>query len=180
MYNDFVIVGPPDDPAGIRGQADALAALRQIAARGSPFIGRGDNSGMQQLELALWDEAGVAPRGQRWYVESGTGMGQTLQLADQRRAYTLSDRGTYLAFQGRVALAILAERDERLRNLYHVIAVNPERFPRVNAAGARAFVDFLLAPETQRVIGEFGRERHGEPLFAPCARNSCGLTDPKD
>ena len=180
MYNDFVIVGPPDDPAGIRGQADAPAALRQIAARGSPFIGRGDNSGTQQLELQLWREAGIAPKGLGWYVESGTGMGQTLQLADQRRAYTLSDRGTYLAFRARVRLDVLVERDERLRNLYHVIAVNPRRFPRVNAAGARAFVDFLLAPETQRVIGAFGRDRHGAPLFTPCARNSCGLNDPRD
>ena len=180
MYNDFVIVGPPDDPAGIRGQADALAALRQIAARGSPFISRGDNSGTQQLELQLWQKAGVAPRGQGWYIESGTGMGQTLRLADQRRAYTLSDRGTYLAFRGRVELAILAERDERLLNVYHVIAVNPERFARVNAAGARAFVDFLLTPETQRLIGAFGCDRYGQPLFAPCARNNCGLTDPKD
>jgi tungstate transport system substrate-binding protein len=180
MYNDFVIVGPPDDPAGIRGQTDALAALRQIAASGSPFISRGDNSGTQQLELHLWREAGIMPRGQGWYVESGTGMGQTLQLADQRRAYSISDRGTYLSFKGRVELAILAERDERLLNLYHIIVVNPQRFPRVNAAGGRAFVDFLLAPETQRVIGEFGRDRYGAPLFTPCARNSCGLNDPKD
>ena len=180
MYNDFVLVGPPDDPAGIRGQADALAALTQIATRGSPFIGRGDNSGTQQLELQLWWEAGGAPRGQGWYVESGTGMGQTLQLADQRRAYTLSDRGTYLAFRERVRLDVLVEQDERLRNVYHVIAVNPQRFPAVNAAGAQAFVDFLLAAETQRAIGEFGRERYGQPLFTPCARNSCGLKDPKD
>ncbi|MDP9371031.1 MAG: substrate-binding domain-containing protein [Chloroflexota bacterium] len=177
MYNDFVIVGPPDDPAGIGGQSDALDAMRQIASRGGTFISRGDNSGTQQLELALWREAGIDPKGERWYVEAGGGMGQTLQIADQRRAYTVSDRGTYLSFRNRVQLDVLVERDERLLNVYHVIAVNPERFPAVNAAGARAFADFLLAPETQRLIGEFGRERYGQPLFTPCAGDGCGVKD---
>ena len=180
MYNDFIIVGPPDDPARIKGQADPLAALKQIAAKGSPFISRGDNSGTQQLELQLWKDAGITPKGQSWYVESGTGMGQTLQIADQRRAYTLSDRGTYLAFKDRVKLDILNEKDERLLNVYHVILVNPQRFAAVNAAGAQAFADFLLAPETQKLIGEFGRARYGQALFTPCVRNSCGLKDPKD
>jgi tungstate transport system substrate-binding protein len=180
MYNDFVIVGPPDDPAGIKGTTDPLAALKQIAAMGSPFISRGDNSGTQQLELQLWKAAGLTPQGQGWYVESGTGMGQTLQIADQRRAYTVSDRGTYLAFKERVKLDILVEKDERLLNVYHVIAVNPQRFPAVNAAGAQAFVDFLLAPDTQRFIGEFGRDKYGQVLVTPCARNSCGLQDTGD
>ncbi len=180
MYNDFVVVGPAEDPAGIRGTPDALAALRRIAAWGAAFISRGDGSGTQQLELRLWREAGIAPRGQGWYVESGGGMGQTLQIADQRRAYTISDRGTYLSFKDRVDLDILTERDERLLNVYHVIAVNPARHPAVNAAGARAFSDFLLAPETQQFIGEFGRERYGQSLFTPCAGNSCGLNDPRD
>lgn len=180
MYNDFIIVGPPEDPAGIKGLTDALAVLRQIAAKGSPFISRGDNSGTQQLELQLWQEAGITPKGQSWYTESGTGMGQTLQIADQRRAYTISDRATYLSFQDRVKLAILVERDERLLNIYHVIAVNPEKFPAVNAAGARAFIDFLLSADTQRVIGEFGRDKYGQSLFTPCAGNGCGLKDPKE
>lgn len=180
MYNDFIIVGPPEDPAGIKGTRDALGALKQIAAKGSPFISRGDNSGTQQLELQLWKEAGITPKGQAWYVESGTGMGQTLQIADQRRAYTISDRATYLAFKDRVKLDILVEKDERLLNIYHVIAVNPQRFPAVNAAGARAFIDFILSAETQRFIGEFGREKYGQPLFTPCAKNSCGLKDPKE
>ena len=180
MYNDFIIVGPPDDPAAIRGLTDPLAALRQIAAKGSAFISRGDNSGTQQLELQLWKDANIAPRGQGWYVESGSGMGQTLQIADQRRAYTISDRATYLAFRDRVQLDILGERDERLLNVYHVILVNPQRFAAVNAAGARAFADFLLASETQRLIGEFGRARYGQALFTPCVENSCGLKDPKD
>lgn len=180
MFNDFIIVGPAGDPAGIRGQPDAVAALWAIAGRGSPFISRGDNSGTQQLELALWREGGIAPRGQGWYVESGTGMGQTLQIADQRGAYTISDRGTYLSFRNRVRLEVLVERDERLLNVYHVIAVNPQRFPSANAAGAQAFIDFLLAPETQRFIGDYGRDRFGQPLFTPCAHNSCNLKDPKD
>ena len=180
MYNDFVIVGPPEDPAGIRGQTDALATLKQIAAKGSPFISRGDNSGTQQLELQLWKDAGLAPKGQPWYVESGTGMGQTLQIADQRRAYTISDRATYRNFKDRTTLDVLVERDERLLNVYHVIAVNPRRFPAVNAAGAQAFSDFLLADDTQRFIGEFGRDKYGQPLFTPCVRNGCGLKDPKD
>ncbi|HEY8600316.1 MAG TPA: substrate-binding domain-containing protein [Thermomicrobiales bacterium] len=180
MYNDFIIVGPAEDPAGVKGSTDTLDALKKIAAKGSPFISRGDNSGTQQLELQLWKEAAITPRGQGWYVESGSGMGQTLQIADQRRAYTLADRGTYLTFVNRVKLDLLIERDERLLNVYHVIAVNPARFPAVNSAGARAFSAFILAPDTQRFIGEFGRARYGQPLFTPCADNSCGLKDPKE
>ena len=178
MHNDFLIVGPPDDPAGIGGTTDALDAMKQIAAKGSPFISRGDNSGTHQLELQLWKDAGIAAKGQGWYVESATGMGQTLQVADQRRAYTLSDRATYLAFQGRIALTVAVAKDARLLNIYHVIAVNPQRFPAVNAAGARAFIAFLLAPDTQQRIGQFGRDKYGEPLFTPCAGNACGLTAP--
>src|ERR1044071_3760426 len=106
-------------------------------------------------------------------------MGQTLQIADQRSAYTISDRATYLAFKDRVRLDILTEQDERLLHVYHVILVNPQRFGAVNAAGAKALSDFLLTPETQRLIGEFGRDRYGQPLFTPCAGNSCGLRDPK-
>jgi tungstate transport system substrate-binding protein len=180
MNNDFIIVGPPADPVGIRGTADPVAALKRIAEAGNPFISRGDNSGTHQLELQLWREAGIAPKGQGWYVESGGGMGQTLQIADQRAAYTISDRATYLAFKDRVRLDILTEQDERLLNIYHVTLVNPQRFPAVNAAGAKAFADFLLTAETQRLIDEFGRDRYGQPLFTPCAANSCGLREPKD
>jgi len=180
MYNDFIIVGPAEDPAGTKGSTDALDALKKIAAKGSPFISRGDNSGTQQLELQLWKDAAITPQGQGWYVESGSGMGQTLQIADQRRAYTISDRGTYLTFQNRVKLDLLVERDERLLNVYHVIAVNPARFPAVNSAGAQAFIAFILAPDTQRFLGEFGRARYGQPLFTPCVNNGCGLKDPKE
>jgi len=180
MYNDFIIVGPAEDPAGTKGSTNALDALKKIAAKGSPFISRGDNSGTQQLELQLWKDAALTPQGQGWYVESGSGMGQTLQIADQRRAYTISDRGTYLTFQNRVKLDLLVERDERLLNVYHVIAVNPARFPAVNSAGAQAFIAFILAPDTQRFLGEFGRARYGQPLFTPCVNNGCGLKDPKE
>ena len=178
MYNDFVLLGPPDDPAGVRALLSAGNALARIASAGAAFVSRGDDSGTHQLERRLWREAGIAPQGQPWYVESGTGMGQTLAIADQRRAYTLGDRATYLAFQSRLALAVLVERDPALLNVYHVIAVNPARFDRVNAAGARALIAFLLAPDTQRLIGEFGRDRYGQPLFTPCAHNGCGLSDP--
>ncbi len=180
MYNDFIIVGPAEDPAGIKGTTDARDALKKIAARGSPFISRGDNSGTQQLELQLWKDAAIAPKGQGWYVESGTGMGQTLQIADQRRAYTISDRATYLTAKERVTLDVLTEKDERLLNVYHVIAVNPARFPVVNAAGAQAFIAFILAPDTQRFIAQFGRDKFGQPLFTPCVSNGCGLRDPRD
>ena len=180
MYNDFIIVGPAEDPAGIKGSTDALDALKKIAAKGSPFISRGDNSGTQQLELQLWKDAAITPKGQGWYVESGSGMGQTLQIADQRRAYTISDRGTYLTFLNRIKLDLLVERDERLLNVYHVIAVNPARFPVVNSAGAQAFIAFILSPDTQKFIGEFGRARYGQPLFTPCVNNGCGLKDPKE
>ena len=180
MYNDFIIVGPAADPAKISGSTDALDAMKKIAASGSPFISRGDNSGTQQLELGLWKLAGIAPQGQGWYTESGAGMGQTLQITDQRRAYTIADRATYLAFQSRIQLPILVERDERLLNVYHVIEVSSARFPAVNAVGAQAFVDFILAPDTQQFIGQFGVDRYGQPLFTPCVRNSCGLKDSKD
>lgn len=180
MYNDFIVVGPTTDPAGIKGDASVLDAMKKIAASGSPFISRGDNSGTQQLELQLWKDAGIVPKGQPWYTEAGAGMGQTLQIADQRRAYTISDRATYLAFQNRLQLPILVEKDEHLINIYHVILVNPARFPVVNAAGAQAFSDFILAPDTQQFIGQFGAAKYGQPLFTPCAQNSCGLKDPKD
>lgn len=178
MFNDFVLVGPLDDPARVRGRREVLGALRAIATTKTAFISRGDNSGTHQLEQKLWQAADVAPRGRSWYVESGSGMGQTLQIADQRKAYTFSDRATYLAFKQRIALAVAVEGDPRLLNIYHVIAVNPERFRQVNRDGARAFTQFLLAPQTQQLIGSFGRDKFGEPLFTPCAGNSCRLQQP--
>src|SRR5262245_37362708 len=167
MYNDFVIVGPEDDPAKIKG-LPAAEALRRIAEGRARFVSRGDKSGTHVLEQALWKRAGVEPEGP-WYIESGQGMGATLGIANDRRAYTLTDRGTWLAFAKRISLPILVEKDRPLLNIYSVMEVNPENGPRVNAAGGKAFADFMVAPETQAVIRTFGVEKFGQPLFVPVA-----------
>jgi len=168
MYNDFVVIGPPDDPAKIKGLPKALDALRRVAESQSRFVSRGDKSGTHTLELALWKQAGIEPKG-AWYIESGQGMGQTLGIANDRRAYTLTDRATFLAFQKRVDLPILVEKDRPLLNIYSVMEVNPTNGPRVNAKGGKTFADFMLAPETQAVIKSFGVEKYGQPLFVPVA-----------
>ncbi len=167
MHNDFILVGPPDDPAGVRGM-NVFGAFKTIAARSATFISRGDKSGTDVLEKSLWAQAGIQPR-RPWYLEAGVGMGQTLTIASEKRAYTMTDRGTFLARRDPLQLAILVEKDPPLINLYHVITVNPARFPRVNTAGATAFADYLVSPETQRVIGSFGLDRFGQPLFFPDA-----------
>jgi tungstate transport system substrate-binding protein len=171
MHNDFLIVGPEGDPAHIKGDTDALGAMKKIADARAPFISRGDNSGTQQLELQLWQKAAIDPMGQPWYVESGSGMGQTLSIADQRQAYTISDRATWLAFSSRIQLPIVVERDPVLLNVYHVMPVNPAKFPnvRLNAAGGQAFADFMVAADTQQVIGQFGVNKYGQQLFVPDA-----------
>ncbi len=167
MHNDFVIVGPPSDPAHIRGK-DTITAFRAIAETRSIFISRGDNSGTNIFELALWKKAGVTPAG-AWYVQASTGMGQTLQIASEKRAYTLADRATFLTRRAGLELAIVVERDPPLLNPYHVITVNPKKFPGVNAAGANAFADYLVSDETQRLIAAFGKDKYGEVLFFPDA-----------
>jgi tungstate transport system substrate-binding protein len=167
MVNDFVIAGPPEDPARVRGLR-AAEAFRRIAGAQARFVSRGDRSGTHLLELALWTQAGVEPRG-AWYIESGQGMGQTLGIAGDRRAYVLADRGTWLAFQRRLDLPVLVEKDRALLNLYSVLEVSPASGPRVNSAGGRAFADFLLSPEAQAVIRAFGADRYGQPLFVPAA-----------
>jgi tungstate transport system substrate-binding protein len=174
MHNDFLIVGPPSDPARIRSDREAVGALKMIADGNAPFVSRGDNSGTNQLELTLWQKLSINPKGQSWYIESGTGMGQTLTIADQRQAYTISDRATWLAFSDRVQLPIMVERDPVLLNVYHVMPVNPAKFPNVqiNTAGAKAFADFLVAPDTQKLIGEFGQDKYGQQLFVPDAGKS--------
>ena len=174
MHNDFLVIGPAADPAKIKGEPDALAALRMIADAKAPFVSRGDNSGTQQLELSLWQKDNITPKGQPWYIESGTGMGQTLTIADQRQAYTISDRATWLSFSGRIQLPIMVERDPVLLNVYHVMPVNQTKFPNVpiNTTGGGAFADFMVAPDTQRVIGEFGKDKYGEALFVPDAGKS--------
>ena len=168
MYNDFVLIGPTDDPAQIKGLPKAVDALKRIAESQSRFVSRGDRSGTHVLEQGLWKQAGLEPRG-AWYIESGQGMGQTLGIANDRRAYTLTDRGTYLAFQKRVDLPILVEKDRLLLNIYSVMEVNPANGPRVNVAGGKAFAEFMLAPETQAVIKAFGVDKYGQPLFVPVA-----------
>lgn len=168
MHNDFLLVGPPADPAGLRGSTNAVAALQRIAAGHRSFVSRGDQSGTHQLEQKLWARAGVTPdRG--WYVESGQGMSATLQMADQKRAYTLTDRATFLAWRERLELVPLVEGDAVLFNVYHVLEVNPHNAPRVNARGGTALAGFFLAPATQALIGQFGTRRFGQRLFVPDA-----------
>ncbi|HEY3401676.1 MAG TPA: substrate-binding domain-containing protein [Geothrix sp.] len=168
MHNDFILLGPAADPAGLRKKA-AAAALRAIATSRSLFISRGDNSGTHAQEKKLWTAAGVNPEAQTWYQQTGLGMGQTLAVAAEKRAYTLSDRGTYLALRKKLGLEILSEGDAALLNVYHVIEVNPARHPRVNAPGARAFADFLVSKDVQTLIKEFGIGTYGSPLFFPDA-----------
>jgi tungstate transport system substrate-binding protein len=174
MFNDFVLVGPADDPAGVAATSSASEAMSRIAAAQASFVSRGDDSGTHALERHLWEAAGITPQG-AWYTESGTGMGDTLNITAERGAYTLSDRGTYLALRDRLGLEVLLEGDPALLNVYHVILVNPANGRDIDAAAGRAFLEFLLAPETQATIGEFGVDESGEPLFTPCADNSCGV-----
>jgi tungstate transport system substrate-binding protein len=148
--------------------SNAVESMRRISESRSRFVSRGDKSGTNVLELALWKQAGVEPKG-AWYIESGQGMGQTLGIADDRRAYTLTDRATYLAFQKRVNLPILVEKDRPLLNIYSVMEVNPATGRRVNTAGGKAFAEFMLSPETQAVIKVFGLDKYGQPLFVPIA-----------
>jgi tungstate transport system substrate-binding protein len=168
MYNDFVIIGPAEDPAKIKGMTKAADAMKAIASTGSRFVSRGDNSGTHNLEKELWKLAGVEPQ-TGWYIESGQGMGATLGIADDRKAYTLTDRGTYLAFQKRVGLPILLEGDRPLLNLYSVMEVNPANGPKVNTAGGKTFADFMVSADVQRVIKTFGVDKYGQPLFVPVA-----------
>jgi tungstate transport system substrate-binding protein len=176
MVNDFVIVGPSDDPANVAGARSAHDAMSRIAGVQATFVSRGDDSGTHALERRLWEGASVTPVG-TWYTESGTGMGETLNIAAERGGYTISDRGTYLALRDRLGLDILLDGDPALLNLYHVIVVNPENGRDVDAAAGRAFLEFLLSPTTQEAIGEFGADEFGEPLFTPCADNNCGAVD---
>ena len=171
MHNDFVIVGPPGDPAHIKGQA-ALPAMKGIAAAGALFVSRGDASGTNALELSLWKQVGIDPVGKAWYIVSGQGMGATLNVTDEKNAYTISDRATYQAFKARLQLQILVEKDRVLLNIYHVIRVNPAKQPSVNTAGAQAFADYLVAPAGQALIAGFGAQKYRQALFVPDAGKS--------
>ncbi len=171
MFNDFVILGPRTDPAGVRGQKDAGAAMKTIAKNGCPFVSRGDESGTHTKEKELWQAAAVAPAGV-WYMEAGQDMGATLVIAGQKQAYTLSDRATCLAMQSKIELDILAEGDPRLFNPYGVIAVNPLKHPSAKYDLAKAFIAYLTSPEAQKIIGDF--QPQGKPLFFPNATGSGG------
>jgi tungstate transport system substrate-binding protein len=171
MHNDFVIVGPPRDPARVKGSGSSKDALQKIAGAGALFLSRGDNSGTHSKEKALWKSAGINPEGQKWYQQTGLGMGDTLNVASEKDGYTLADRGTFLARDKArpLGLAVLVEGEPLLLNVYHVIEVNPARWPKVNAAGARAFADFVVSPKVQEIIGRFGVDKVGSPLFVPDA-----------
>jgi tungstate transport system substrate-binding protein len=169
MSNDFVIVGPPGDPAKVRGLPVA-DALRSISGGRSVFVSRADASGTDKKEKGLWKKAGLAPV-EPWYLETGQGMAETLRIASEKSGYTLTDRGTFLAVKARLDLVVLVEGEADLLNVYHVITVNPERHPDVDIRGAEAFMEFLLSPDTQKAIGEFGRDKFGVPLFKPVLRS---------
>lgn len=171
MHNDFIIVGPPSDPAKVKDAKDINAAMTAIAATG-PFISRGDKSGTNTAELALWKAAGIDPKDVKDREETGQGMGATLNVADQKSAYTLTDRATYLALKKNLKLDILFQGAAPLLNIYHVYEVNPEKHSGIKTAQAKAFVAFMVAPETQKLIGEFKKADYGQPLFFPDAGKS--------
>jgi len=168
MHNDFILVGPASDTAGVKSTTTAVDAFTKIATTQSPFVSRGDESGTHTKELSIWKAAGITPEG-TWYVESGKGMGDTLRIASEQKAYTLTDRGTYLSMTDELELEILSEGDPILFNNYHVMNVNPEKWPDVNSEGAQAFNDFCISPEAQEFLNKFGVEEYGEPLFYPDA-----------
>ena len=170
MYNDFILVGPPSDPAGIAGMKDATSALKKIAESGAIFASRGDNSGTHKKEMALWNDAGVDPTGAsgQWYRETGSGMGATLNTAVGMSAYTLTDRGTWISFKNKGDYGILVEGDPNLFNQYGVILVSPDKHPRVKAAEGQAFIDWILSEEGQSAIASYTLD--GQQLFFPNAR----------
>jgi tungstate transport system substrate-binding protein len=169
MHNDFIILGPKKDPAGIKGSRSSLEAFRKITSANAVFMSRGDNSGTNAKEKSIWKAAGTNPEGQKWYQQTGLGMGQTLNVAAEKKTYTLADRGTYLALKKNLGLDILVEGDAVLLNIYHVIEVNPAKWPKVNSAGAKAFSDFMVSRQTQDIIRKFGVDKYGSPLFFPDA-----------
>lgn len=180
MHNDFLFVGPPGDPARVRGLRGLRDAMRAIARTG-PFVSRGDGSGTEKMEIALWKRAGIDTGKVAKRESTGQGMGATLNVADQHNAYTLTDRATYLALKSRLSLVPVYEGDPRMLNVYHAYVVNPARHPAVKAKDAEKFVAFLASPEAQRMIGEFGRSRFGQSLFIPDAgkdSSKLGLEQP--
>lgn len=169
MHNDFVIVGPAADPAGIKGMGTAAEAFTVIFNAGAEFITRGDDSGTHKKELTLWKAAALDPAGQAWYIETGQGMGASMIVASEKGAYILTDRATYLANKDNYQLEILVEGEPGLLNIYHVITVNPDKSDQINYEGGLAFANFMVDAATQAVIGEFGVDKYGTPLFFPDA-----------
>jgi len=169
MHNDFVIVGPPSDPASLHSQPTLDSVFKAIFSSASTFVSRGDDSGTNVKELSLWKQAGLDPKGQSWYIESGQGQGNTLTIASEKGGYALTDRGTFLAYKTNLDLQILYEGNPFLLNVYHVLTVNPEKWPNTNLKGAKAFADFVTSPTGQKIIAEFGVAQYGQPLFFPDA-----------
>jgi len=171
MHNDFIILGPAKDPAKIRGAKTAAEAFKKIANSGSLFMSRGDNSGTHAKEKGLFKAAGINPEGQKWFQQTGLGMGETLSVAAEKQGYLLADRGTYLALnkKTRLGLEILVAGEPKLLNIYHVIEVNPAKWPKVNSAGAKAFSNFMVSKKAQDIITRFGIKEFGSPLFFPDA-----------
>jgi len=169
MHNDFIIVGPPEDPAKIKGIKSSSEAFKKIASAKALFLSRGDNSGTNAKEKDIWKATGINPEGEKWYQQTGLGMGQTLNVTAEKKGYTLADRGTYLAMKKSLGLDILVEGDAILLNIYHVIEVNPAKWSKLNVPGGKAFADFMVSKETQEIIKTFGVEKFGSPLFFPDA-----------
>jgi len=167
MYNDFIIVGPKDDPATVRGMQDAARAMARIAAAAAPFVSRGDDSGTHKKELAIWQQAGIEPGG-HWYRQIGQGMGKTLQIASEMQAYTLVDRGTWLAYRANIPLSLLVAGGADLKNSYGIIAVNPERFPEVNYVAVNNLIHWFESDEAHDLIAAYRVD--GEQLFYPVTR----------
>jgi tungstate transport system substrate-binding protein len=169
MYNDFVLIGPSDDPLRIKGTKSIVEAFRRIAESGFNFVSRGDRSGTHIKERFIWAQAGIEPRGHKWYLEVGQGMSKTQRIANEKRAYTLTDRGTWLAFKDNLDMMVVLEGDPLLYNQYGVMIVNPERHPHIKYKEAREFVNWLISKEGQRAISSF-KDRYGNQLFIPNAR----------
>ena len=169
MHNDFIIVGPPRDSAKIKGIKLASEAFKKIALAQALFLSRSDKSGTHTKEMDIWKAAGIKPEGEKWYQQIGLGMGQTLSVTAEKKGYTLTDRGTYLALKRNLGLDILVEGDRILLNIYHVIEINPAKWPKINATGGKAFADFMVLKETQDIIRTFGVDKYGLPLFFPDA-----------
>ncbi len=171
MYNDYILVGPKEDPLNLKSDYpnDILEGLKALAETETEFVSRGDDSGTHKKELSIWKEAGIEPEGD-WYISAGSGMGDVLKIADEKKAYTITDRGTYLSMKDNLDLEIIIEGDENLFNQYGIIPVNPDKSDKINSEGAKKFMDWMLSDKVQELIGEFGVEEYGMPLFIPNAK----------